>query len=226
VGGRGRAVAAGWRQSRSDSRKKEILAAALHCIATIGFAATTLADIRIRAQASIGSIYHHFQSKEQLAAALYVEGLRDYQSSFLAELDRHQRAREAVRGVVRHHLRWIERNPDWSRFLFDHRQSDFVTAAEGALKDLNERFYRATHTRWHRFFESGELIELPPDLAIAILLGPSQDFARHWLAGHARTDVKHAAEILAEAAWRSLSRSKLKMRSRARPTSRARTTTR
>ena len=33
----------------------------------------------MRARASIGSIYHHFRSKEQLAAALYVEGLRDYQ---------------------------------------------------------------------------------------------------------------------------------------------------
>jgi len=38
-----------------------------------------MADIRVRARASIGSIYHHFRSKEQLAAALYVEGLRDYQ---------------------------------------------------------------------------------------------------------------------------------------------------
>src|SRR5215813_2738502 len=129
--GSSRAVAPGRRQSRTDARRKEILQAALHCFTTIGFAGATLADIRVRARASIGSIYHHFKSKEQLAAALYVEGLRDYQASFLAELARHRRAREAVRGVVRNHMHWVERNPDWSRFLFDHRQSDFVTATEG-----------------------------------------------------------------------------------------------
>src|SRR5262252_2881514 len=118
-----RAVAPRRRQLRSDSRKREILQAALHCFTTIGFAGATLADIRVRAKASIGSIYHHFRSKEQLAAALYVEGLRNYQQSFLAELDRHRRAREAVRGLVHNHLRWVEANPDWSRFLYEYRQS-------------------------------------------------------------------------------------------------------
>jgi AcrR family transcriptional regulator len=77
-----RAVAPRRRQLRSDSRKREILRAALHCFTTIGFAGATLADIRVRAKASIGSIYHHFRSKEQLAAALYFKGVRDYQESF------------------------------------------------------------------------------------------------------------------------------------------------
>src|SRR5215470_9461459 len=113
-----RAVAPRRRQLRSDSRKREILKAALHCFTTIGFAGATLADIRVRARASIGSIYHHFRSKEQLAAALYIEGLRNYQACFLAELERHRRAREAVRGVVREHLQWVKRNPDWSQFLY------------------------------------------------------------------------------------------------------------
>jgi AcrR family transcriptional regulator len=136
-----------------------------------------MADIRVRARASIGSIYHHFRSKEQLAAALYVEGLRDYQESFLAELDRRSRARDAVLALVRHHLQWIRKNPDLSRFLYDHRQSEFVTAAESAIKDLNEHFHRAGFSQWQRFVDKGEMIELPPDLLTAILLGPSQEFA-------------------------------------------------
>src|SRR5215831_14403932 len=162
--GSSRVVAPGRRQSRTDARRKEILNAALHCFTTIGFAGTTMADIRVRARASIGSIYHHFRSKEQLAAALYVEGLRDYQESFLAELDRRSRARDAVLALVRHHLQWIRKNPDLSRFLYDHRQSEFVTAAESAIKDLNEHFHRAGFSQWQRFVDKGEMIELPPDL--------------------------------------------------------------
>jgi AcrR family transcriptional regulator len=215
-GGSTRPVSPRRRQSRSASRRKDILRAALHCFTTIGFGGATLADIRVRAKASIGSIYHHFRSKEQLAAALYVEGLRDYQESFLAEAHRHRRAREAVRGVVRHHLRWVRDNPDWSRFLYDHRQSEFVTAAEGAIKDLNEGFYRAGAGLWQGFFDSGEMIELPRDLLIAILLGPSQEFARNWLAGRTRTDLEDAAQVLAESAWRSLASSVRKRQARAR----------
>jgi|AmaraimetFIIA100_FD_contig_101_735794_length_906_multi_4_in_0_out_0_2 AcrR family transcriptional regulator len=205
-----RALAPGRRQSRTDARRKEILNAALHCFTTIGFAGATLADIRVRARASIGSIYHHFRSKEQLAAALYIEGLRDYQARFLAELDRHRRAREAVGGVVREHLRWVKRNPDWSRFLYDHRQSDFITAAEGALKELNEGFYRASAARWQDLLGSGEIIELPRDLMIAILLGPAQEFARNWLAGRTSTHLDDAARLLADAAWRALRNSTAK----------------
>jgi len=211
-----RAVAPRRRQLRSDSRKREILQAALHCFTTIGFAGATLADIRVRAKASIGSIYHHFCSKEQLAAALYVEGLRNYQQSFLAELDRHRKARGAVRSLVRHHLCWVRDNPDWSRFLYEHRQSEFVAAAEGAIRDLNEGFYRASGARWQGFLDCGEMIELPRDLLIAILLGPAQEFARNWLAGRTRTELEDAAYVLGESAWRAL-----RPQSRVRPTRRA-----
>jgi AcrR family transcriptional regulator len=214
-GNKARAVPARPRQSRSDARKKEILKAALHCFTRIGFAGATLADIRVRARSSIGSIYHHFRSKEQLAAALYIEGLRDYQESFLTELHRHQRARDAVRGLVRQHLRWVRDNPDWSRFLYDHRQSDFVAAAEGALKELNDSFYRAGASLWQLFADSGEMIDLPRDLLIAILLGPSQEFARNWLSGRTKTDLDDAARVLADAAWRSLGSATVKPRARA-----------
>jgi AcrR family transcriptional regulator len=215
------ANARGQRRSQSENRKREILRAALGCFTTIGFAGTTMADIRVRARASIGSIYHHFRSKEQLAAALYVEGLRDYQESFLAELDRRSRARDAVLALVRHHLQWIRKNPDLSRFLYDHRQSEFVTAAESAIKDLNEHFHRAGFSQWQRFVDKGEMIELPPDLLTAILLGPSQEFARHWLAGRTKTSLENAADVLAESAWRGLCVTTIKPRSRVQSTRRS-----
>ena len=192
------------RQRRTQARQREILAAALHCFATIGFAATTLADIRERAGASIGSIYHHFKSKEQLAAALYIEGLRDYQSEFLAEMGRQRRAAQAVRGIVRRHLQWVQAHPDLSRFLYEWRQAEFVLAREDAIKDLNEHFYQAAMVLWRRFADRNDLVALPMDLFIAILLGPSQEFCRHWLAGRAHTRIEDAAGILADAAWRSL----------------------
>jgi hypothetical protein len=66
------------------------------------------------------------------------------------------------------------------------------------------------------FFDSDELTEPPPDVLTAILLGTSQEFARHWLAGRSRTDIEHATALLAEAAWRSLNTSALKPQSRAR----------
>jgi hypothetical protein len=96
-----------------------------------------------------------------------------------------------------------------------------VTAAESAIKDLNEHFHRAGFSQWQRFVDKGEMIELPPDLLTAILLGPSQEFARHWLAGRTKTSLENAADVLAESAWRGLCVTTIKPRSRVQSTRRS-----
>src|SRR5215475_5808955 len=75
------------RRQGSHDRQRGILMAALDCFTTRGVSATTLEDIRAKSGASIGSIYHHFRSKENLAATLYVEGLRDYHAGLLSHYD-------------------------------------------------------------------------------------------------------------------------------------------
>ena len=68
------------RTENTEKRRREILAAALHCFDAHGYEKTTLADIRDGARASIGSIYHHFQDKEQIFAALNLEAIAPTQA--------------------------------------------------------------------------------------------------------------------------------------------------
>jgi AcrR family transcriptional regulator len=90
-----------------DHRRRDILNAALACFVEKGLVATTIEEIRLAAGASIGSLYHHFASKDDLAAALYVEGLRDYQEGSVAQLRAHTGAEDGVKAAVVHHLRWV-----------------------------------------------------------------------------------------------------------------------
>ena len=41
-------------------------------------------------------------------------------------------------------------------------------------------------------------------LLTALWIGPSQELARHWLAGRTRISLTEAAPVLADAAWKSL----------------------
>ena len=68
------------RLKRSEGRRREIIKAALTCFTEHGFEKTGMALIREHSGASTGSIYHHFQSKEQLGAAVYLESILDWQS--------------------------------------------------------------------------------------------------------------------------------------------------
>ena len=52
---------------------------ALRLFTLQGYSATTIEDIKLQSEVSVGVIYHHFGSKEGIAGALYVESLRDFQ---------------------------------------------------------------------------------------------------------------------------------------------------
>src|SRR5205823_829248 len=114
----------------TEQRRREILQAALACFSCSGFDAATMAEIRTRARASTGSIYHHFKSKEQIAAELYLEGVRSVQQHGLRALLRHERTEHGIRALVEAYLDWVQQNPVLAAFLFAVRHTDFVRAVE------------------------------------------------------------------------------------------------
>jgi AcrR family transcriptional regulator len=188
----------------APARREEILAAALAAFTEKGFAAATIEDVRSRSRASTGSIYHHFGGKEGLAAAIYVEGLRDYQQGFLRRLRSARDPERAVKEVVRHHLRWVERNSDLARFIFGRRETEVLAATKEPMRELNRRLLTEAAELLEPWFAHGALERLPLDVFNAVLIGPSQEFARHWLAGRTKTPIRSAERVLADAAWDAL----------------------
>ena len=188
----------------TDERRGEILAAALRAFTDRGFAAATIADVRRLSGASIGSIYHHFGSKEELAGALYADGLRDYQEGFLAALREHDDAEAGIRAVIHHHLRWVAANRELASFILGRREPEVLLTSQKAVREMNRRLF-ADASAWLRpHVRAGRLRDVPSDLFYTLLIGPSQEFCRHWLAGRTKTSLKRAAGVLADAAWESL----------------------
>ena len=54
---------------------------------------------------------------------------------------------------------------------------------------------------------AGRVRAIPFELFYAVLIGPAQEFCRHWLEGRMRTTLRTAEGELAAAAWRSLATS-------------------
>jgi AcrR family transcriptional regulator len=185
-------------------RRAEILRGALECFTERGFAATTIEAIRERSGASIGSIYHHFGGKEDLAAELYVAGLRDYQEGLLGALERNPDAEPGVHALVRHHLRWVEHNPQLAKFLMNRRETELRAATETRVQLLNRAFLPRVAAWVQRQVEAQALRPLPIDLWEPVLLGPSQELARLWLAGRTQITLRAAEPELAQTTWRAV----------------------
>jgi AcrR family transcriptional regulator len=198
---------AGVRARASRARRETILKAALHLFLEKGFGATTLDQILERSQASVGSFYHHFHNKVDVAAALYLETLEYYQGAFLNELRKHRDARAGIEGAVRHHLRWTGRNTELAAYLTHCREPEVAEASEAQAQQLNHAFFEETGAWLLGQVQSGKIRKLSPPLYHALWMGPSDEFTRLWLLGSPPRDVKQLAkaeDLLARTAWENL----------------------
>jgi AcrR family transcriptional regulator len=192
------------RNKGTPSRKMMIIETALSCFTELGLDRTNMEDIRKRSGASTGSIYHHFKSKEQLAAEVYLEGIRRYQEGFLPAIEDKTDARQGIHAVVLYHVAWVGDHPDWARFLFQQRRAEFMTAMEDEFSRINADFFGRASAWIGKHVRAGTIRRLPADLYIALILGPCQEYTRMYLSGRARTQPTEVADELAEAVWRAI----------------------
>ena len=194
----------GSKHTGSRKKRQQIVRAALACFAEKGFAQTTMADIRQSANASTGSVYHHYGSKEQLAAAVLLEGIITHQSGIVAELNHHHGAKEGIYAIVRFHLRWVNEHQDWARFMFQMREADIVASAEENIRETNRNMFKQLFDWLEPHIENGAIKRFPRDMYMPLIMGPCFAYVRLLLSGLSTTDISSAGEILAMSIWRSI----------------------
>jgi AcrR family transcriptional regulator len=188
-------------RAATGERRRKILDAALRCFSEHGYEATTLGQIRERSGASTGSIYHLFASKEEIAGAVYLEGLRGYQEGFLAALAQRKTAEATVRACVEYYLEWVEANDRLARFILHTRRAELVPAVKDELRSMNRAFFGALAEIIERHVEAGEIKPMPRELFHAVVMGPAHEYSRTWIAGRQRVPLSEASKLLAEASW-------------------------
>src|SRR5262245_25611712 len=114
------------RRPATQQRRREILDAALKCFLKNGVRETTLEQIREHSSASTGSIYHQFGGKDEIAFALFIEGMRDYHDRVLAAAAGKRTARTLIRAIIATHLRITAEEPELSLYLTQMGTADEV----------------------------------------------------------------------------------------------------
>lgn len=193
------------RAARTDLRRAQVLRAALACFIERGYTASTMEDIRQASGVSIGSIYHHFGSKEGLAVALHREYLEQWWALSERVIRPGRSARSVVRSLVGEYLRFVEQEPGLIRFMFFLPESLQIRAV--AREELREEFTTGQQQIWtwlEAQADRGSIRRMPMDLYHAVIFGPMLEHVGRWLRGVADTALSDAAPLLGESIWRSL----------------------
>jgi AcrR family transcriptional regulator len=181
-----------------------VLEAALKLFDEVGYGAATVEDIHRRAEVGIGSIYHHFGSKEGIAGALYVQALADFQRGLALALAENPEAERGVRAAVGYHLRWVEVNAARARFLMRRRETEVAQVNQAGIDLMNRETFAAIEEWYRPLAKAGEIRTLPMPVLYASWFGPAQEYARVALERAKHVSVIGAERALADAAWAAL----------------------
>ena len=187
-----------------EAARDRILDSARDAFVDRGLIGASIGDVSAKAQASVGSIYHHFEGKEGLAGAVYVAALRDFQRAFAGAVTATDDAEEGVRQGVKTALRWcLDDEPEAARFLLT--SADAARGAAGdELRDANREFFAAVLGWWRPHVRAHRLRDLDLDLAHAIWLGPALEYCRLRPGGRTQVGPRRAERELSAAAWQAL----------------------
>jgi AcrR family transcriptional regulator len=105
--------------------REDILAAALELAAAAGPSSVTVAGLAEAVGAPTGSLYHRFESREQVLAELWMQVVEAFQRELVASLEVATTAKDAARIAVEL-VAWTRAHPNEARLLALHHRRDFV----------------------------------------------------------------------------------------------------
>jgi AcrR family transcriptional regulator len=188
-------------EGASPEVRRQILDAALELFSGRGYFNTSVQDIRRAAGVSVGSIYHHFGSKEGIAKALYdgiLEQLdRAVQQAAVGRLS----CEERCRAVTLRLFELAEQEPLMVGFALNAKHREFMPeqppiCSSGPFERMRD-LVRAGIIR-------GEILPLDPMLAAAALFGGPLRLLQLRLDGVLRQPLPKIFDTAWSCAWRAV----------------------
>ncbi|MCB0309632.1 MAG: TetR/AcrR family transcriptional regulator [Bdellovibrionales bacterium] len=188
------------------SPRERILAAALKLFVEQGYFNTNVPDLSRESKCSVGSIYHNFKNKEEVATALYDECISAFRTALHESLQvNSDNIQEAIYSLVRSFLEFSEVNYQLSRYIWLCRHNEFM---DGIIKHPTMVGLDPLGRKLTRLIKngirSGKIRDMRANLIWTILFGLPLGYVRDWFDGYNPDPPRKIADQLADACWRAL----------------------
>jgi len=191
------------RKSQTSALKSRVMEVSLAHFSDVGIEQTNVGDILQDADCSVGSLYHHFGSKEGIAEALFVEGVDHFNTGVLSALLPCGTASSGIKAMVTFCCEWVTDQPQLAAFLLS-REIKLSESARLELREKDRAFGQSTYDWFAPHVQSGQVQALPTALYMPLICGPTLECSRMWLSGRSTRSPRAVAAILAEASWQSV----------------------
>lgn len=188
------------------SARQRVMAAALKLFVEQGYFNTNVPDLSRESQCSVGSIYHNFKNKEEIAVSLYNEGLKAFRNALDQSVNDANGLEEMIKQVVKSLLEFSEVNLQLSKFMWLCRHDEFMT---GVIKPPTIVGFDSLGRKLTKAIKQGikdkQIKSQNAQIIWSVVFGLPLGYIRDWLAGYNKTKPSEISEELAEICWKALS---------------------
>lgn len=185
--------------------QERILHAALELFVKKGYFNTNVPDISKLSRCSVGSIYHHFLNKEEIAKRLYLEGIEQFRQALCEVIDPEAGIEQNIREIVIQFLLFAESHHTLSNYLWLQRHDEFLTGNVERptiirFDEFGKKLARAVKSG----VRSGKIPNIETEVFWCIVFGIPLSYIRDWLEGYTKVAPSSVANSIARACWAGL----------------------
>jgi TetR/AcrR family transcriptional repressor of multidrug resistance operon len=166
-------------------------------VAARGFHGASMGAVAKEAGVATGTAYVHYESKEELVYATYLELKADLSAAVLADFDPAVAPFEAWRHILTAAYGFLAEEPERARFLTQLEESPYYEEAHSRLKQAGDPLYGVTETKEF----ASLLVPLPYEVIYALSFG----VAVRLVAAGVRLKPEET-DRLVDATWRAITR--------------------
>jgi AcrR family transcriptional regulator len=185
--------------------RQRILAAALKLFVEQGYFNTKVPDLSKESQCSVGSIYHSFKNKEEVAKALYDEGISSFRQALYEAIEDADDTQRVVTVLIKSFLEFSEVNYQISKYIWLCRHNEFMS---GLIRHPTMVGFDMLGRKLTRVIKkgirNGEIRPMKANVLWSVLFGIPLGYVRDWFDGFNPDSPRQVADEIAAACWRAL----------------------
>ena len=181
--------------------REQIIVAALHLFTQRGYFNTSVPDMARMAQVSVGSIYHHFKDKEDVARALYLGLMEGMQGELSRIAEAHDTASERCRAVMAMLFELTESSREAMDFMLYAKHREFLPGERPVCSSMP---FETMRDFVQQGMDSGEIRRMDAMVASASLYGGALRLITARLDGVLAEPLPDKLDLVWDCAWRSI----------------------
>ena len=191
------------RKDQTNALRIRVMEVALDHFSEAGIEHASVSRILAGAECSIGSLYHHFGSKEGIAEALLISGVKKFNTRLLATLLPEKTAKTGIKAIVTFCCGWVTNQSKLAAFLMSHKVI-LSGSSNSERRKMDREFNQAIYEWFVPHVKCAKLSQLPTSLYMPLICGPALEYSRLWLSGRCDQAPDDVSAVFAEAAWQSV----------------------